>query len=493
MKIITRYLAQGLASTLGLWGAVILMTVLADVLFYRQPGGWPYGAFLLLVGLLLLARPSPAPRHAALVRAFLVLAVAAGAVIYRGGMLAAILSALALAAMAGACAAYEVRHAEKWACVVVNVPAGMIRTWIRDIRLLRRRRSASRRAGAAVARLSIAWVVPVILALIFLGLFCLANPMIERWVGQGLGALRDFLRWLKLPEVSRVLFWTVVAAGLWGLWRIRRHARAPMAPPPLPPLARPPEGQPALALRCLGLLNILFALETVTDLIYLWGWCALPPGMTYASYAHRGAYPLVVTALLSAGLTLFWFQPGRRAERDLAARVLVLVWLAQNVLLTASAVWRLHLYVDVYTLTRLRVAVFVWMSLVGFGLLSIGWRIVRRHANAWLLDVNTVVLLAVLLGCAWWPMDGYIARHNVQYCQEAGGPGRVLDIEYLQQLGPEAMHALQAYARLPGEHQQKGAAAAEVLAATLQQELRNPRAWTIRRGFLARWARANGG
>ena len=40
MRIITRYFAQGLASTLGLWAAVVLMTVLADVMFYRQPGGW---------------------------------------------------------------------------------------------------------------------------------------------------------------------------------------------------------------------------------------------------------------------------------------------------------------------------------------------------------------------------------------------------------------------------------------------------------------------
>jgi hypothetical protein len=295
------------------------------------------------------------------------------------------------------------------------------------------------------------------------------------------------LLWLALPELLRIAFWLVVAAGLWGFWRIRRGRVVRQAvPPPLPAPVRPPEAQPALVWRCLGLFNVLFALETVTDLIYLWGGCALPEGMTYAAYAHRGAYPLVVTALLSAGLTLYFFPPGRRAERDPVARVLVLGWLAQNVLLTASAAWRLHLYVDVYTLTSLRVAAFVWMGLVGFGLLAIGWRIARVRDNRWLLDVNALALLMVLLGCAWWPMDGYVARHNVKFCQEAGGPGRALDIGYLQQLGPEAIPALRTYARLPDARRAEALRAAEQLAAELQRALVNPRAWTVRRGRLAR-------
>ena len=131
---------------------------------------------------------------------------------------------------------------------------------------------------------------------------------------------------------------------------------------------------------------------------------------------------------------------------------------------------------------------FIWMALVGFGLLTIGWRIARRCDNRWLLDVNAGALLAVLLGCAWWPMDGFIARHNVQYCREAGGPGRSLDIGYLQQLGPEAILALRAYARLDVERSGTTGSAADRLAAELRQSLSNPRAWTWRRAWLLRTA-----
>lgn len=480
-----RCFTRCVASVKWLWLTVVLVTALADLTFYRQPYGWLCGVLLLLVGGLLVLRPTPAARVS--VMALLILVIATGAIVYRGGILAPGLAVLALAAMAGARVEAELRHAGAWAYAVLLMPVRMVEVLTRDLRLLRRRRSVSRRAGASLSRVLLAWVVPVVLGIVFLCLFCMANPVIDHGVDKVLGSIADFIIWLELPELIRILFWLVVAAGLWGFWRIRRgRASQLVRPPPLPLLARPPEEQPALVWRCLGLFNVLFALETVTDLIYLWGGCALPEGMSYATYAHRGAYPLVVTALLSAGLTLFFFPPGRRAERDPVARALVLCWLAQNVLLTVSAVWRLHLYVDVYTLTRLRVAAFVWMGLVGFGLLAIGWRIARARDNRWLLDVNAMALLGVLLGCVWWPMDGYIARHNVQYCREAGGPGRVLDITYLQQLGPEAIPALRAYARLPAGRSADARHAADQLAEELRQELVNPRAWTVRRSWLAR-------
>jgi hypothetical protein len=47
--------------------------------------------------------------------------------------------------------------------------------------------------------------------------------------------------------------------------------------------------------------NALFALQNGMDLAWLWGLMPLPAGITLADYAHRGAYPLIVTALL-AGL-----------------------------------------------------------------------------------------------------------------------------------------------------------------------------------------------
>lgn len=53
MKNGIRLLNRAMASTAGLRLMVVGMTALADLLFYRQPSGWPLGLFLLLAGLLL--------------------------------------------------------------------------------------------------------------------------------------------------------------------------------------------------------------------------------------------------------------------------------------------------------------------------------------------------------------------------------------------------------------------------------------------------------
>ena len=61
--------------------------------------------------------------------------------------------------------------------------------------------------------------------------------------------------------------------------------------------------------RSLILFNALFALQTGLDLAYLWGGANLPDGMSHAEYAHRGAYPLIATALLAAGFVLIAMRP----------------------------------------------------------------------------------------------------------------------------------------------------------------------------------------
>ena len=70
----------------------------------------------------------------------------------------------------------------------------------------------------------------------------------------------------------------------------------------------------ATILRSLILFNLLFAVQTVLDMIYLWGNVTLPADISYASYAHRGAYPLILTALLAAGFVLAAMKPGGPAE-----------------------------------------------------------------------------------------------------------------------------------------------------------------------------------
>jgi hypothetical protein len=231
------------------------------------------------------------------------------------------------------------------------------------------------------------------------------------------------------------------------------------------------------------LFNVLFALQTGLDVYYLWAGGELPKGLTYAQYSHRGAYPLLVAAILAALFVLAAFRGVSRANSMRSARRLVYLWLVQNLFLVVSAAWRLRLYVDVYTLTRLRVAAAIWMLLVFCGLVWILVRIVAGRSNLWLININTITALSVLYVCCFVNFDGWITRFNVAHCREVRGSGPKIDVAYLESLGPDALPALlQLVARTQGSPDAPAVhGTVQRLRTDLQADLGSWRGWTWRR------------
>ncbi|TIM39882.1 MAG: DUF4173 domain-containing protein, partial [Mesorhizobium sp.] len=181
-------------------------------------------------------------------------------------------------------------------------------------------RKAARRLGRRRIRFAAiaVWVMPLTLGAVFLALFGAANPVVEYWL-----SLIDLLALLEFIQLPRLAFWLLVLAGVWAFLRPRLPRvlrRIPRVVLPVP-VGRVTTTKPVTAiediifgkaaiLRALVVFNILFAMQTALDATYLWGGIALPDGLTYAAYAHRGAYPLIVTALLAAGFVLAALRPG---------------------------------------------------------------------------------------------------------------------------------------------------------------------------------------
>jgi hypothetical protein len=296
------------------------------------------------------------------------------------------------------------------------------------------------------------WIVPLLLSGIFLALFASANPLIERMLAEF-----DLTGAASHLSMARLLFWSVTLSVTWPFIALRWDSKVPKprldmaqqeaASAPLADadsFTRELFGPPAI-LRSLVLFNLLFAVQTILDLIYLWGGVALPDGMTYASYAHRGAYPLMLTALLAAGFVLAAMTPGGPAERKPPIRILVYVWIAQNVMLVISSILRLDLYVATYSLTYWRVAALIWMLLVALGLLLIVARIALDRSNHWLVLANLATLALVLYGCAFVNFPWAISTYNVAHSREISGAGAAVDFPYLVSLGPQALPAIDRY------------------------------------------------
>jgi hypothetical protein len=334
------------------------------------------------------------------------------------------------------------------------------------------------------------WAFPFLLSLLFVVLFAVANPIIDRWLGQlesVVKSLWDILPyWLELP---RIFLWALV--GIWSVALLRLETRInghhTVSASEITSVVRL-DYPPDLIVRCLALFNVVFAVQTVLDIVYLWGGAALPQGMTYAAYAHRGAYPLVATALLAALFVLVTSRSRPSAQEMRWAYRLVYLWLAQNVFLVVSAAWRLHLYIEVYSLTRLRVAAAIWMFLVVMGLAWIGWRIVTNRTNGHLINANLLTLLAVLYLCSFLNFDGAIAAYNVRHCREATRQGPPIDFAYLLKLGPESLPALRWLAQNSDDPRAQALAprCADGLRQELLGDLRNWRGWCLRRHRLSR-------
>ncbi|MEQ1769460.1 MAG: DUF4173 domain-containing protein [Devosia sp.] len=299
--------------------------------------------------------------------------------------------------------------------------------------------AGDQKMGGRFLRGLLAWVVPAVFAMVFVFLFVAANPLIE----AGLKAIRiDWLMSLLSPE--RIVLWGVIALMVWPLlapkllnWPERLAMHGPVRPVTDGAIF----GEAAIR-NSLVVFNLIFLVQSAMDLLYLWGGVRLPEGMSHAEYAHRGAYPLIVTALLAAAFVLAAMRRGGAGERSPLIRVMVYLWIGQNVLLVVSSILRLELYVEEFALTELRLAAGLWMGLVALGLVLILARIALSRSNAWLVAMNLTALGVVLYGVSVVDTRAMIAWFNVQHSYELTGKGQRLDGYLMGDLGWTAMPAV---------------------------------------------------
>ena len=280
------------------------------------------------------------------------------------------------------------------------------------------------------------WMLPVVVGGIFLILIIAANPMVDKWLFAITHFDQDYL-----PESERVFFWCFLAVAIWPLLRVTDMMPA-LTKAKISRLSTLRSGfvNERSVRRALIVFNLIFATQTALDIGYLWAGVALPDGLTYAQYAHRGAYPLLATAIL-AGIFALMSQP--YLGSGAGVRVLLYIWIAQTVVLVISSILRLDLYVDVYGLTRLRFAAFIWMIVVALGLILIMMQMMGRQAVGWFMQRAFALGLLAIYLCNLVNIDGYIARHNLADNRE--------NDQYLCELSEGAIPAIRSHEAKSGE------------------------------------------
>ncbi|UWR22192.1 DUF4173 domain-containing protein [Sulfitobacter sp. S190] len=412
----------------GARGAVLLgLLVLGDLMFWGVVPGLSLAVFLLaLVGAALwMTWPRTTPRRRATA-----MAIAAIAVLPLVELVQGISVVLALAGVSVALVSLLNIAPAMWARAALRFwPLGMMQSGRDMAGPLRASRSLTR--GATLEGLIMGWVLPLGLGGVFIALLAVANPVID--------AAITALPRLGPETPLRIILWLVLAPICWTVVRLgamveRLRAAPQKASPFIGPVRQNVLNAPAI-LRALVVFNALFAVQTVMDAVYLYGGVGLPDGISYAAYAQRGAYPLLVTALLAGGFAV--------ASRPWAAaspllRGMLVVFVVQNVLLVISSLVRLEMYVDIYGLTRLRMSAAIWMAVVATGLGLTVWQIWANRDTGWLLARCGLLGVATLYLCAFVSFDAVIARHNLT-------ADVVPDPRYLCRLGEAATPVIAAH------------------------------------------------
>ena len=415
-------------------GVTVALVTTFDWLFPNDIEGLSVGLFALawLLGLIL-ARPAvrqPRPGVAAAL-AFAGLFSMALSYDPRPLPLFLFLCALSIATLLPRTAGFD--DAWRWTIrLLLHGATGAIKP-VRDlVRLLAIRPRGKRRTLKSLAGIL---ALPVFGTLLFTILFANANPLIA-----------DALSRIELPSPGKLIEWTFATFLVWPMLRPHQIVTRLKIPDPAVNL---PGTSLASALIALTLFNILFAVENGLDIAFLWSNAPLPAGTSMADYAHKGAYPLIATALLAGLFVLTMLRPGTASAANPWARRLVASWVAQNIFLVASSALRTIDYIEAYDLTAWRIAALLWMALVATGLVLICWRIWFGKSVRWLINANALAAALVLVPCCFVDINATAARWNVDHAREIGGAGSQLDLCYLHRLGAPALLPLIELERRP--------------------------------------------
>jgi hypothetical protein len=405
-------------------GVTALLAAAFDWLFPDEPGGVCIGLFALawLLGLIL-ARPDVRRPRLGTAIALALAAIFCLSLAYDPGPLAWILfwAALSIGALLPRTAGFN--DAWRWTVrLALHGLTGIAKPIVDLVHLLAVRPRGKRLTARSVAALL---GLPLVGTAIFTALFASANPVIA-----------DVLDQIQLPSIGEVVKWGIATFLVWPA--LRPHRIVTCLKIPEPAIGLPGTSLPSVLI-ALSAFNALFALQNGLDIAFLWSGTPLPPGMSMTDYVHRGAYPLIVTALLAGLFVLTMLRPGTATGNSRWARRLVALWIAQNVLLVASSALRTIRYIEDYELTAWRIAALLWMALVATGLLLICWRMWTAKSARWLINANALAALAVLIPCCFVDIQAIAAQWNVRHAREVGGGGQEIDLCYLESIGEPAL------------------------------------------------------
>ena len=183
-----------------------------------------------------------------------------------------------------------------------------------------------------------------------------------------------------------------------------------------------------------SLLNVLLAVFNMIDIWYVWfnfEW----NGELLKEFVHEGTYTLIVTLFISMLLVLMFFRKNLNFfHKNKPLKILANIWIAQNMIMAVSVLVRNIHYINFYNLAYLRIGVFMFLTVVFFGLVTIFIKINKVKNFYYLFRVNMLFTYAALAVFSFADWDVIIAKVNFNRADKA-----FVHLNYMAKLDDKAL------------------------------------------------------
>ncbi|MDR2836853.1 MAG: DUF4173 domain-containing protein [Bacteroidales bacterium] len=184
----------------------------------------------------------------------------------------------------------------------------------------------------------------------------------------------------------------------------------------------------------LALLNLLILFFNVVDINEVWLNFNFE-GETLGNFVHKGTYVLIFAIILSGGIALFFFRNKLNFfKNNLFIKILSIVWIFQNFIMTFSVIVRNYYYIENFGLTYKRIALLFFLGVTMLGLLSIVLKIILKKNTHFLLAANSYIILLAFVVSSFFNWDIIIAKYNLENYQQ-----NMIDVHFMSKLDDSAL------------------------------------------------------
>lgn len=291
---------------------------------------------------------------------------------------------------------------------------------------------------------------PLVILLLFLFLYGLANPSFDSIIGK----IYDGIDWffttlfesLNFAFVGTMILGSMI--GIYILYRKRSEGSVEADLDGSDERIRTKRRRKGFRMRGLlyeyrsgiflfSALNLALLLLNILDIHHVWlnfQW----EGQYLQEFVHQGTYALIFAILLSLVLVLYYFNGNLSFfSKNKNLKVLCYIWLGQNIFLALSAGLRNWYYIQYYSLAYKRIAVAFFLVMAIYGLYSVIVKVRHTKSAFYLLRMNALVWAVVLVFSAGFNWDRIIASYNFSKSE-----GSFVHLNFLAGLSDSALPEL---------------------------------------------------